>query len=122
MNCPDDFRLATLSFAGLSMILVLTASVGIRGSKASELNESLYLTRLSVASLSVGIGFLVGVYVSEYFGGMGKLSPMFVVGLPVIATLVHFPPKRFILMILPVGFFGFVSLIAVAFMTGIPLD
>jgi hypothetical protein len=122
MNCPEDFRLATLSFVGLSVVLILTVLVSDLRSKALGLTVYRYLPRLLVASLTVGIGLLIGIYVSEYFGGMGKLNKAYVAALPVIATLVHFPPRKLIFLVVPVAFFGFVSLIMAAFLTGIPLD
>jgi len=53
---------------------------------------------------------------------MGKLNWVFIIVLPVVVTLVHFPARKFPLLVIPVGFFGFFGLVLVAILTGLPLD
>lgn len=122
MSCPEDFRLAATSLAGLLVILAITVFVGRLRNQSVEGDGDRYLLRLAAASATVGICSLIGVYWSEYFGGMGKLGKWYVLGLPVVVTLVHFPPRKFLLLVLPVAFFGFFGLILVTIVTGFPLD
>jgi hypothetical protein len=122
MNCPEVFRLGVISFAGFAVTLTLTLLTGKCAVITSKHRVLPYLTHLAVASLTVGIINLIGVYLSEYLGGMGKLNRVFIIVLPVVVTLVHFPARKFPLLVIPVGFFGFFGLVLVAILTGLPLD
>lgn len=122
MNCPEAFRLALISSAGFASALTLTLLASASDRVTSKCGFAHYLARLFVASLTVGIVSLIGVYASEYLGGMGKLNWLFLIALSVAVTLVHFPARKFFFLVLPVTFFGFFGLPAVAIVTGIPLD
>lgn len=122
-TCPNPLRLALVSLVALLCIFLGTAA----GYGAARREHGLPLrrahpVRMACIGISVGALYLLGVYVSEYIGGEGKLNPFFALGAPVLVSLVHYPRWLGLVLAIPAMVAGFVGVAIISFVTGIPLD
>lgn len=128
-SCSDGYRLSLMAFMATMSVLAISGagfSLANRRSSASpNLSRSL---RIVLAGSTVGVLYLLGLYIYEflyhhgYYNQERPLSPAFVAGMPVLISLMHFPNRWGFLMAIPVFALGFVSLVLIAWVTGIPLD
>lgn len=72
--------------------------------------------------VTVGAMSIIGTYASEYWGGQGKLSPIYVFGVPLLVSMLHYPRWLGLALAFPAMVLGFFGCVFIAVMTGIPLD
>lgn len=128
-SCSDAYRLSLMCLiAAVALVIATGSGYLVASGRWSLTPRSSHVARLMLAGVSVGTLYLIGIYVHEYLfhhgyvEGHRSMRPGFVVGIPIAVSLMHFPTRWGILMAIPIFAMGIVSLIAIAFVTGIPLD
>lgn len=122
-TCPDLFRLALICMiARLLIFLATAAGYRVARRESEKAFRGSWLARMAAVGISVGAIYILGIYVSEYFGEAGKLNPLFAFGAPLLVILVHYPRWLGLVLAIPAMVAGFVGVAIISFVTGIPLD
>ncbi len=109
-------------FAAITILITTWAAMRLAERPSGASSISGVAVRCGSAGIAVGIVYLIGNYASEFAGGKGLLSLAFVIGVPLVVSLMHFPGKRAVALAIPVFGLGLLSLVLVAIVTQIPLD
>lgn len=121
--CPDPLRLVLI--AVICALILLGASLTaywIARRQATQPSLGYSLARMTCVGLSVGAFYLSGTYLSQFLGSQGILSPLYVVGVPFLLSMVHFPRPVGLVLSIPALVLGFFGIVFIAVVTGIPLD
>lgn len=122
-TCPDLLRLALVSTISALVIFAATgAGYWVTMRDIQKPFRGSFTIRMICVGLTVGAMSLFGTYVSEYFGGQGKLSPFYVFGVPLLVSMLHYPRWLGLALAIPALVLGFLGLVFIATITGIPLD
>lgn len=127
-SCSDGYRLSLMALvACMAITFVSGLAYMLADNRFSIGSISPWGAQVLLAGVTVGLLYLISLYLHEYLFHHGYISwhslhPAFLIGAPILVSLMHFPNRWGLILAAPIAVAGFASLIFIAWMTGIPLD